>query len=82
LLAHYRNDSTLTHMTNRLLNDVEARLDELISLCTRLEKENTSLRTKETDWQQERARLIEKNELARTRIEAMIARLKNLEAES
>ena len=65
-----------------MLHEVEARLDELISLCDRLEKENSTLRSQETDWQQERARLIEKNELARNRVEAMITRLKSLEAES
>jgi len=69
-------------MTDRLLNEVETRLDELISLCTRLEKENTTLKAKEGNWQLERARLMEKNELARTRVEAMITRLKSLEAES
>lgn len=69
-------------MTDRLLHEVELRLDELISLCQRLEKENATLKAKESNWQLERARLIEKNELARSRVEAMIAKLKNLEAES
>jgi hypothetical protein len=47
-------------MTDRLLSEVEARLDDLISLCDRLEQENATLRAKETDWQQERTRLTEK----------------------
>ncbi|WP_185233272.1 TIGR02449 family protein [Teredinibacter franksiae] len=69
-------------MTDRLLSEVEARLDDLISLCDRLEQENATLRAKETNWQQERTRLTEKNELARNRVETMINRLKNIEAES
>ncbi|SMF22750.1 cell division protein ZapB [Alteromonadaceae bacterium Bs31] len=69
-------------MSDRLLQEVEKRLDVLISRCKHLEKENMSLRGKESEWQQERARLMEKNELARSRVEAMINRLKSLEAES
>jgi len=67
-------------MTDPLLHEVEQQLDELISQCKQLAKENASLRTRETEWQQERARLLEKNELARNRVEAMINRLRNLEA--
>ena len=68
-------------MTEQALKDVEAKLDELISLCNRLEKENATLKAKEESWRQERTRLLEKNEIARTRVEAMINRLKNLESE-
>lgn len=59
---------------------LEAKLDELIRQCTRLQQENAQLKARESEWQQERVRLIEKNELARTRVEAMITRLKSLEA--
>ena len=64
------------------LSNIENKLDQLINLCQRLEKENQSLKDKETDWARERTRLIEKNELARTRVEAMISRLKNLETQA
>ncbi|WP_188152294.1 TIGR02449 family protein [Teredinibacter waterburyi] len=69
-------------MANPLLNDIETKLDALIHLCSRLQRENAELRAKEGGWQQERVRLIEKNDIARTRVESMIARLKTLEAES
>lgn len=68
-------------MTENLLTALEAKLDQLVSLCTRLQKENQQLREKESNWLHERARLTEKNELARTRVEAMITHLKNLEQE-
>lgn len=64
------------------LNDIEAKLDELIQLCTRLEKENVTLRAKQQSWQQERTRLLEKNEIARKRVEAMIKHLKEMEADN
>jgi cell division protein ZapB len=39
------------------------------------------LKARESAWQQERVRLIEKNELARSRVEAMITHLKSLDTE-
>jgi len=65
-----------------VLKNLENKLDQLIHLCERLEKENQNLRTKESDWARERTRLIEKNELARSRVEAMISRLKSLETQA
>jgi len=69
-------------MTSSLMKTVEDKLDELIRLCNRLEKENATLNAKEQAWQQERKRLIEKNDIARSRVEAMIQHLKDLETES
>lgn len=63
------------------LSSLEAKLDELIRQCSRLQQENAELKARESDWQRERVRLTEKNELARTRVEAMITRLKSLEAD-
>lgn len=69
-------------MTDNLIARVDDQLDQLIELCEKLAKENHLLRTREENWQQERARLVEKNDIARTRVEAMIVRLKSLAAES
>lgn len=69
-------------MTRATLSALEAKLDRLIQLCDQLNRENRQLRDKESGWLRERTRLIEKNELARTRVEAMITRLKSLETES
>lgn len=60
---------------------LESKLNQLIALCQRLDKENAALKAREATWQQEKLRLVEKNELARTRVEAMIKRLKSLESE-
>lgn len=64
-----------------LLNNLEYKLDQLLERCETLQRENTELRARESDWQRERVRLVEKNELARGRVEAMIARLKALETD-
>lgn len=54
-------------------------VDSLIQTCARLKEENGSLRGQLRDMASERAGLIEKNELAKNRVEAMIARLKSME---
>lgn len=69
-------------MSEDSLQALEAKMDRLIQVCERLERENDDLRGRAENWQRERVRLIEKNELARGRVEAMITRLKSLEADS
>ena len=68
-------------MSNYTLQQVEERLDELLIHYRQLKQENTVLKDKESQWGKERIHLVEKNNIARARIEAMIARLKNLEVE-
>ena len=62
------------------LEHLEDKLDELIGMCNALDKENKSLRSRESDWTQERRELLIKNETARNKVEAMITRLKSMEA--
>jgi len=69
-------------MSDDLLEALETKMELLIQTCEQLQRENQELRTKASDWQRERVRLIEKNELARGRVEAMITRLKSLETDS
>lgn len=61
------------------LASLEARVDELIQVCDDLAAANSALRDQQTQLMAERASLIEKSELARSRVEAMIARLKAME---
>jgi cell division protein ZapB len=68
-------------MSNDLLLSLETKLDRLLLACQRLQQENTELKTRENEWHRDRQRLIEKNELARTRVEAMITHLKSLDVE-
>jgi len=60
----------------RLLGE---RIDKLADLVRRLAEENRSLRAGQEQLANERAQLLNKNELARSRVEAMIHRLKSLE---
>jgi len=55
------------------------KIDRLIKYCAQLESDNSALRELQEDWHQERSQLMQKNDLARNKIEAMIGRLKALE---
>ena len=61
------------------LQQLAARIDKLLDLTRRLADENRSLRQGQEQLVNERAQLLNKNELARSRVEAMIHRLKSLE---
>lgn len=58
---------------------LERKIEELINLCQLLARENHALKTQQNSWSSERAQLIEKNEMAKVKVEAMISRLKALE---
>ncbi len=72
-------DSTPQSVTEQELRKLEVRLDELVDSVERLKEENRSLRDQQDSMVTERASLIEKNETAKTRVEAMINRLKTME---
>lgn len=68
------------HNPSSELASLEAQLQELLEICKKLKGENTSLRSQQDNLISERASLIEKNEMARSRVEAMINRLKSMES--
>jgi cell division protein ZapB len=72
-------DSNKTEYTETDLNHLEQRIDELIDTVSLLKNENTSLRQQTDKLSAERSQLVEKTEMARNRVEAMISRLKSLE---
>lgn len=61
------------------LHTLETKIDVLIHTCEQLAVENRALRESQSSLLSERDSLLEKTALARTRIEAMIARLKAME---
>ncbi|MFT3790285.1 MAG: TIGR02449 family protein [Rudaea sp.] len=60
--------------------EISGRLDRLIELVHRLSEENRSLRASQEQLSVERSNLLAKNEQARSRVEAMIVRLRSLES--
>jgi cell division protein ZapB len=66
-------------MAENQLKTLEQKIDELISLCSELNRENQALKADSASWHQERQHLIDKNEMARSKVAAMIDRLRATE---
>ena len=64
------------------LHALMARLELLIARVEQLNRQNGLLVAQEKTWREERAHLIEKNEIDRHKVESMISRLKALEQDS
>ena len=66
-------------------NDLQAlmsRFELLIERVEQLKRQNALLVAQEKSWREERAHLIEKNEIAKRKVESMILRLKAQEQDS
>jgi cell division protein ZapB len=61
------------------IDQLERGVERLLHLCQRLREENASLRSRQEALVAERGDLIEKNEQARSRVEAMLSRLRAME---
>ena len=61
------------------LKRLEKRLDELLSTMVQLKEENRALRARQMTLANEKSSLLHRNEQVRTRVEAMIGRLKAME---
>lgn len=66
-------------MAENQLKVLEQKIDELIALCNELNRENQVLKADNANWQRERQALMDKNEVARNKVEAMISRLRTME---
>jgi len=71
------NNKNLTVETE--LQRLEVRVGELLTLVQQLTEENRALRHRQDSLSSERSALLQKNEQVRTRVEAMIGRLRALE---
>jgi cell division protein ZapB len=66
-------------MADSPLTALEGKIDELIALCTELNRENQQLKADSAGWYREKRELIDQNELARNKVTAMIDRLRSSE---
>jgi cell division protein ZapB len=62
------------------INRLEDQVNQLLELCKRLGDENQDLRAQLKQLGGERAKLMEHKEQARSHVEAMITRLRSMEA--
>jgi cell division protein ZapB len=72
------SDTTKTQLDLELVR-LSKRIEELVATVDQLKEENRALRQRHESLATERASLLHKNEQVRTRVDAMIGRLKTLE---
>ncbi len=61
------------------LQQLEQQVDDLLRVSRRMREENMLLKSQQSAWLSERVKLVEKTELARSRIDKMVSRLKELD---
>lgn len=58
------------------------KVEKLLAIHNELRQQNQAMRAAEAQWQAERARLVQQNEIARRKVNEMIVRLQTLERNS
>lgn len=58
---------------------LELKINQLIDLCRKLDAQNKTLMQEKANWKTERAKILQQKEEARSKVEAMITRLKAME---
>jgi cell division protein ZapB len=81
ITPNFSQSQELILMDKNVIQQLEQQVDELLRTSRRLREENMLLRSQQTAWLSERAQLIEKTDVARSRIEKMVSRLKELDSE-
>ena len=66
-------------MAENQLKTLEQKIDDLIALCNELNSENEMLKADRAGWKRERQDLLDKNEMARIKVEALIDSLLTME---
>ena len=72
-------NENISDVAEQELRKLEFRVGELIQTVEHLKQENRMLREQVDGLTVDRASLVEKNELARTKVEAIITRLRSME---
>lgn len=72
-------DATRSSTLDIELKRLDKRIDELVAAIQRLKEENRALRQRQETLTTERTTLLHRNEQVRTRVEAMVGRLKSME---
>ena len=80
--SHYSHRMSKANKTSQLeleISRLETSIDALLKIIERLNVENRSLRSQQDTLATERASLIERHDLVRNHVEAIVTRLKSLE---
>jgi cell division protein ZapB len=66
-------------MADNPLKALESKIDQLIARCAELQSENQALKAAASRWELERQELMDKNEMARDKVEGVLDRLRSME---
>ena len=66
-------------MSEDKFQTLNEKVEALIALCVEMKQENHLLRANEENWHSEKRELMEKNKVAKSKLESILARLKALE---
>ncbi len=66
-------------MSEDRFESLSIKVDELIDLCADMKRENQILKAGEGSWQSERKHLMEKNKMAKAKLESILVRLKAMD---
>ena len=69
-------------MPNNDLQALQRKIEKLLLVHNELRQQNQAMRAAEAEWQAERAKLIQQNEMACRKVNDMIVRLQTLERNS
>ena len=66
-------------MSEESFNTLSGKVDDLIDLCAEMKRENQALKADKSNLQHEREQLMEKNQLAKTKLQSVLDRLKSMD---
>lgn len=66
-------------MSDESFNTLSTKVDDLIDLCAEMKRQNQMLKSDQSYWQNERQQLMEKNQLAKTKLQSVLDRLKAMD---
>jgi cell division protein ZapB len=69
-------------MPESQFKSLEQKIDDLISLCSELNHENVGLKANASAWLSEKQDLVSRNQSARSKVEAILSRLRAMEQDS
>ena len=69
----------MTEISENKFDSLNAKVDDLINLCTEMKQENQVLKVSETKWLAERKQLLERNQEAKAKLESILIRLKAMD---
>ncbi len=66
-------------MSEDSFENLSEKVDSLIDICAEMKRENQALKANEGSWQSERKQLMDKNNVAKSKLASILDRLKAMD---